>query len=91
MITAGKIYVSPVLSFYIDVYFRLYYFTTGNLRLPVLHFIPHTSQTNLSNAMNATKFENGRPRMFAVSPFIPSHKFVTQYTVHSRYKFMYII
>ena len=85
MITAGKIYISPVLSFYIHVYFPLYYFTTGNLRLPVLHFIPHISQTNLSNAMNSTKFEDGRPRMFPVSPFTPAHNFVTgvyiQYTV----------
>ena len=91
MIAAGKIYISPVMSFYIDVYFPLYYFTTGNLRLPVLHFIPHISQTNSSISMNSPKFENVRTRMFAVSPFTPAHNFVTviyiQYTV---YKFMYI-
>ena len=84
MITDGKIYISPVLSFYIDVYFPFYYFTTGNLRLPVLHFIPHISQTieisliqlpDPTNSVNSTKFENGRPRMFSVSPFTPAHNF----------------
>ena len=38
MCTAGKIKISPVLSFYIDVYFHFYYSITGNLQLPVLNF-----------------------------------------------------
>ena len=34
MITNGKSYISPVLSFYLDVNISFYYFITGYLQLP---------------------------------------------------------
>ena len=47
--------------------FPFYYFITGNLQLPMPHFIPNMSQIN---SLNSTKFQNRKTRWLTMSALL---------------------